>query len=108
MRYSLFLFLAIFFNVLTNFFFKLASMQERSKYWLLFASGLFFGLLNSYFITESVKGIRLSIAFPVFSATSILFLTMVSNLYFHEPLNSKKIAGIIIVCIGIVLLVQEN
>ena len=108
MKYYIFLCLSIFFNVLTNTFFKLASLQSKSKYWILFLTGLFFGLLNSYFITEAVKRIPLGLAFTLFSATSILLLTLVSNTYFNESLTTKKLIGIVVVCIGILLLVQEG
>jgi multidrug transporter EmrE-like cation transporter len=107
MKYYLFLLLSIFFNILTNSFFKLASLQTKSKYWLLFATGLFFGLLNSYFITEAVRKIPLGVAYTLFSSISIILLTLVSNVYFNESITAKKIIGIVVVCIGIFLLVQE-
>jgi multidrug transporter EmrE-like cation transporter len=108
MKYGIFLSLSILFNVLTNVFFKMASLQSKSKYWLFFATGLFFGLLNSYFITESIRHIKLSVAYTVFYAMSILLLTLISNIYFNETLSTKKLIGIAVVCIGIILLVQEN
>jgi multidrug transporter EmrE-like cation transporter len=108
MKYYIFLGLAIFFNVLTNIFFKTASLQDKSKYWLFFGGGLFFGLLNSYFITESIRHIKLSVAYSVFYAMSILLLTLVSVLYFREVLTLKKMIGIVVVCVGIYLLVQES
>lgn len=108
MKYYVFLGLAICFNVLTNSFFKLAGISTKDRYLPYFITGLFFGLLNSYFITEAVKRIPLSTAFTVFSASSILLLTLVSNLFFRELLTPKKIIGMLIVCIGIYLLVQEN
>ena len=108
MKYYLFLTLSVFFNVLTNTFFNLASKQAKTKYWLLFATGLFFGFLNSFFIIEAMKGIKYSIAYTVFSASSILLITLLANIYFQETMTVKKITGIVLVCVGIVLLVQEN
>lgn len=108
MKYYLFLILAIAFNVLTNLFFKLAGISVASRYWPYFLTGLFFGLLNSFFITEAVRRIPLSTAFTVFSASSILLLTLVSNLFFRELLTPKKLIGMLVICFGIYLLVQES
>lgn len=108
MKYYIFLVLAIFFNILTNTFFKLAGISTQARYLTYFVTGLFFGLLNSYFITEAVRRIPLSTAFTIFSGSSILLLTLVSNLFFREVLTPKKLIGIIVVCVGIYLLVQEN
>jgi small multidrug resistance pump len=101
----MFLFLAIIFNTLASTFFKYSSLQKDTNTLsiILLVSGLFFGAINALFYTRSLKTIDLSIAYTIFSAGSIILITMVSLILFKESLTVPKAVGIGIICFGMYL-----
>lgn len=100
------LWLAILFNVLTNIGFKYASMVEKNppRYWSIFIGSLFFGFLNSYCFTESLRSVSLNNASAVFFSLTIVCLCLVSYFWFQESLNWKQIAGTFTIVAGVVLI----
>ena len=103
-----FLFLAIIFNTFASTFFKYSSLMKNkmllSITFLLL--GLLLGAINAIFYTKSLKYINLNVAYPVFSAGSIILIIIVSLFLFHEVLSFWKIIGILIICIGIFVVVR--
>ena len=58
------------------------------------ASAVFFGF--------SLKEINLGIAYAVWSGVGIIFLAIVSVVWFHLPLTKPDIIGLIMIIIGVV------
>ncbi len=58
------------------------------------ASAVFFGF--------SLKELNLGIAYAVWSGVGIIFLAIVSVVWFHLPLTPVDIAGLIMITIGVV------
>lgn len=58
------------------------------------ASAIFFGF--------SLKEINLGIAYAVWSGVGIIFLAIVSVAWFHLPLKTADIIGLIMITIGVV------
>jgi small multidrug resistance pump len=100
-----FLLLGMFFNSLTSITFKFASLKkyENSKE-LIFIIGLIFGFFCSYFYAKSLKGVNLNIAFPIFSAVSIIIVTIFSYVLFKENLTLIKTVGLVLIIFGICLI----
>jgi spermidine export protein MdtJ len=101
-----YLIVAVFFNITANFCFKYSSLEVNRKYLsiVFFVSGLIFGAINTIFYVQSLKKVDLNIAYPVFSAGSIIFISILSLFLFNESLTIQKAAGIVVVCIGIGLI----
>jgi multidrug transporter EmrE-like cation transporter len=70
---------------------------------ILLLSGLMIGALNAFFYTKSLKGIKLSIAYPVFSAASIFLVSLISVVLFKEIISTRKAIGIGVILVGVVL-----
>src|SRR6185295_6200857 len=103
--YQFHLYLSIFFNILTNVGFNLSAIHEKMpvKRWSYFAGGLVFGLLNSYYFTESLKGISLQVASAVFFSVTIVGLFLVSYFGFKEQVSVLRVAGIFLIVAGVVM-----
>lgn len=103
--YQFNLYLSIFFNILTNVGFNLSAIHENVpvKRWSFFAGGLVFGLLNSYYFTESLKGISLQVASAIFFSLTIVGLFLVSYFGFKEEVSLLRIAGVFLIVGGVVL-----
>lgn len=99
------LYLSIVFNVLTNAGFKLSAVNENipSKRWGFFAGALVFGLLNSFYFTESLKTIPLQIASAIFFSLTIIGLFLVSHFYFGEAFTVKGLLGGAFIIVGVIL-----
>jgi multidrug transporter EmrE-like cation transporter len=93
-------------NITANFCFKYSSLEvnRKSLSIIFFVSGLIFGGINTIFFTQSLKKIDLNIAYPVFSAGSIILISILTLFLFHESLTIQKAAGIVVICIGIGLI----
>jgi len=104
-RYTFFLIFAVLLNAGSNVFYKYSSLNSHQKLLslVLITLGLLLGGVNAVFYTRSLKGISLNIAYPIFSAGSIILVTLVSILIFRESVTALKIVGISIICLGVVL-----
>jgi multidrug transporter EmrE-like cation transporter len=49
-----------------------------------------------------------SVAYPVLAASGFAFLTIAAYFLFGEPLTVSKLAGLVVVTIGIVLLARTG
>ena len=92
---------AIAFNVLTSTFFKLSSLNQGTKSTLLFIIGLLFGFANAYCYTKSLRTIDLNVAYPIFSAGSLVILSLVSYFFLREQFSLPKIMGVLLVIAGL-------
>ncbi len=100
------LWLAIFFNIITNIGFKYASMAEKNpvKYWTILFASLIFGFLNSVCFTEALKTISLNTGSAIFFSLTIVGLFLVSYFWFHEAMNWKHITGTFVIIAGVILI----
>lgn len=102
----LYLLFAIVFNSAASAFFKASAIKEPQKLLFLF-SGLILGAINAIFYTKSLSKISLNIAYPIFSAGSIIFIAIISFAIFKETMNFKQIMGALLLLIGIFLISQK-
>ena len=58
--------------------------------------------LSAVFFGFSLKEINLGIAYAVWSGVGIIFLAIVSVVWFHLPLKTADIIGLIMITIGVV------
>lgn len=71
------------------------------------AAGILVGIPNyfsSFFLLKALNGIAAFIVYPVFSSGTILIVTLISSLFFHERLSRKQIVGLGLILVSIVLL----
>ena len=101
----IFLALAVLLNAGSNVFYKYSSLNSQQKILslILIGLGLLLGAANAVFYTRSLKGISLNIAYPIFSAGSIILVTLVSFLIFRESITTLKIIGIGVVAAGVII-----
>jgi small multidrug resistance pump len=104
-KYLFFLIFAVLLNAGSNVFYKYSSLnsQQRLLSLVLITLGLLLGLVNAVFYTRSLKGISLNIAYPIFSAGSIILVTLISIFIFKEGITPLKIVGISIISLGVIL-----
>ncbi|MBN1533898.1 MAG: hypothetical protein JXA20_14610 [Spirochaetes bacterium] len=67
------------------------------------SAGLLFGGVNAIFYARSLKSIDLAVAYPVFSAGTMLLVTGALLVLFREGLTLQKAAGMLVICAGIAL-----
>ncbi len=104
MKY-VYLFLSIAFNVLSYIVYKSIANKEGNFLWFaIFSLGLILGGINILFFTKALKNINLSIAYPVFSGTSILLMVVLSHLIFGEKISGINMAGAVVIIAGIALI----
>ena len=103
---SVFLAFSVIFNTVANGFFKSASDIQvlGSRKILLFAFGLFIGLLNTACYLKSLETIKLGTAYAVFAASSTILIALVSIWYFQESVSIQKFVGLGVICAGLFLL----
>ncbi len=100
-----YLFLSIAFNVLSYIIYKSISNKETNFFWLIiFTLGLILGGINVLFFTRALRNINLSIAYPIFSGTSIFLMVTLSYFIFGEKISTMNIAGAGIIILGIALI----
>ena len=103
---ALYLGLAVVFNVVANTFFKMSSgipVWTFRKGGLL-ALGLFIGLANTLSFVKSLERIHLGVAYPAFSAASIVLIALVSLAVFREEITLRQWFGLGTLCVGMLLL----
>ncbi len=98
--------LAIIFNSIANGIFKFASgIQDlSSRKIILLGVGLFVGLLNTLCYIKALEKIDLGLAFPLFSAASIILIALISLSVFKETISVRQVAGLVTICVGMMLL----
>jgi multidrug transporter EmrE-like cation transporter len=105
MNYVFFLIFAVLLNAGSNVFYKYSSLnsQEKMLSLVLIGLGLLLGAVNAVFYTRSLKGISLNIAYPIFSAGSIILVTLISIFVFKESITVLKIVGISVITLGVIV-----
>ena len=97
------LFLSIILGVAGQVFFKFFSISNGNK-WIFLAVGLFFyGISTVFYILSLRGGVPLSVAYPSLSIGYVVVVLLASYL-FAEPITSSKVAGVIMICLGVLLL----
>ena len=102
----IYLVLAIVANSVANVLFKFGSgidgftLRKASFLGL----GLAIGLVNTVSFIRSLETLELGVAFPIFSAASIVIIVVVSYLLLQEPISAQKAIGLAILCIGLAVL----
>ena len=101
-----YLVLAITANSAANILFKVGSGIEgfTVRKALLLGLGLAVGLVNTVSFIKSLETLELNVAFPVFSAASIVLIAVASFALLHEPVSSQKALGLVVICAGLALL----
>lgn len=101
-----FLILAIVANSIGNVLFKAGAKIEEftPRKGLLLGLGLAVGLVNTLAFIKSLESLELGIAFPLFSAASIVLIAGASSLLLHEPVSAQKAVGLAILCVGLGIL----
>jgi multidrug transporter EmrE-like cation transporter len=100
-----FLALSIVFNSVANGFFKAGAdiqgfpLRKGS----LLAVGLLVGLANTLCYIKALEKIELGVAFPLFSAASIVLIALISLFYFHEAISVQKWLGMAVICLGLLI-----
>ncbi|ABZ95288.1 cation transporter [Leptospira biflexa] len=111
----LFFCIAVFFNALANILIKTSSMQDKQVtpgdgFW-----NLVFTVFNPYFIAGLAsfglallgyryvlgKGLKLSLAYPVFTSSGFIIVLIASSVFFKERLNFTQWLGISFILVGV-------
>jgi multidrug transporter EmrE-like cation transporter len=97
---------AIISNVLTNIGFKYSALNEAvpAKKWGYLALGLVFGLINSVLFAETLRFMSLQVASTLFFSLTIVGLYLVSVFWFNETVTLLRLAGAVVVIIGVVMM----
>ena len=105
MKYSMFLIFAFVLNAGSSVFYKYSSMNSDRKILsiVLLTSGLVIGAINATLYTKSLKGINLNTAYPIFSAGSLILVTIISFIIFKEVISIQKILGLSLLISGVIL-----
>lgn len=104
MKY-IFLFFSIVCNIVAYVLFKTISGRHYDIVWVsLFSTGLILGAVNTFLFTKALKNINLGIAYPIFSAGSIVVIVLVSAQLFNEKIKVVNIVGAAMALFGIILL----
>jgi len=105
MQYAVFLGIAVILNAGSSFFYKYSSLntEKRTLSIILLLLGLGLGAINAILYTKSLMGIKLNTAYPVFAAGSLVLVSMISLVVFHETFSIQKIVGICLLIGGVVV-----
>ena len=75
--------------------------------WQEIIAGIMVGVPNyfsSYFLINALRDLPTSVVFPVYSAGSILMITIFSHYFFKERFDTKKVVAIALTIIALVLI----
>jgi Membrane transporters of cations and cationic drugs len=106
MLYAVLLSSAVVLNAGSSFFYKYSSLndQNRPLSIALLSIGLGLGAVNAVLYTKSLKGIELNLAYPIFSAGTLVLVTALSLFVFREGISATRLAGIGILIAGVVVI----
>lgn len=105
MRPYIYLGAAILLNSASYVFYKYSclSSAKRLVSVLLLLAGLVLGAANATLYTKSLKGLGLNTAYPIFSALSLVLVTVLSLAVFGEAISARKLLGLAILVVGVVV-----
>ncbi|MBR2762373.1 MAG: multidrug ABC transporter [Solobacterium sp.] len=106
-RYSLFILFGTFISSISQVLLKKAAQKHYDYFWqeylnpqVIFAYAIFF--LATLCSVIAYRGIPLSLG-PILETTSYLYITYFGVKIFHEKMNAKKAAALILIIAGIVI-----
>lgn len=101
-----YLVLAIVANSIANVLFKFGSTIEgfTTRKGMLLGLGLAIGLVNTIAFIKSLETLELGVAFPIFSAASIVVIAVTSFALLQEPISTQKALGLALLCAGLAVL----
>ncbi len=102
----IYLVLAIVANSAANVLFKFGSAIDgfTLRKGSLLGLGLAIGLVNTVSFIKSLETLELGVAFPIFSAASIVIIAVASYALLQEPISAQKAIGLAILCVGLAVL----
>lgn len=105
---TVYLLSAVVFNAAANVLFKSVSGMSpwTVRKGALFVLALGLGLVNTLLYVRSLEDIDLGVAFPAYSAASIVAIVLLSVLFLREPVSLQKVVAIITVCVGMLMLLK--
>lgn len=105
MRHFIFLAAAILLNSASYVFYKYSSLNTANRLAsvLLLLAGLVLGAANATLYTRSLKGLSLNTAYPIFSALSLVLVTILSLAVFGEAISARKLLGLAILVVGVLV-----
>ncbi len=101
-----YLVLAIVANSAANVLFKFGSAIDSFtlRKGSLLGLGLAIGLVNTVSFIKSLETLELGVAFPIFSAASIVIIAVASYALLQEPISTQKAIGLALLCFGLAVL----
>ncbi|MCZ8155423.1 MAG: SMR family transporter [Leptospira sp.] len=107
--------IAVFFNALANILMKTSSLQDAEKPIQANATGILGTIFNPYFMLGLTafglallgyrfvlgKGLKLSLAYPVFTSSGFIIVLVASAIFFKEKLNWTQWTGIAFILVGV-------
>jgi multidrug transporter EmrE-like cation transporter len=97
--------LSVAFNVFSYLLYKgISGRQMNGRWYVLFVLGLILGAINVFFFTKALRGMGLSIAYPIFSGACIFFMVLLSHFFFGERVSTINMIGAALVVAGIALM----
>jgi quaternary ammonium compound-resistance protein SugE len=67
-----------------------------------FLGYIFFGIGNIYFFSLAMKTIPVSIAFAIWTATTLILMKLLDTFFFHQTLSFTEIFYTVLILIGII------
>ena len=104
MQSWLYLFVAIFFEVIGTMILKLNSFTKVIPTIFMF---LFYAL-SFWALTVAIKKIDLGVAYAIWAGLGTAFIAMIGIFYFKEPSNFAKLVSIGLIVIGVIGLHLSN
>ena len=106
---SVYILLVFFFaSILTFFLSEKELKQIKQKHSLRdLAYGVLIGIPNyfsSVFLLKALNGLPAFIVYPVFSCCAVIIVTLLSQIFFHEVLSRRQLAGLILILVSLALL----
>ncbi len=103
-----FLIFAVICNTSASLFFKVSATTKSEMSYVFLLLGLIVGGFNAWFYMLTLKqGMQLNIAYPLFSAFSIILISLASSMFFKEKITLNWLAGTFILLIGIAVISRK-
>ncbi len=102
----LFLAAGVVLNTVSNILFKAGGGIEHLtlRKGLLIGGGFLVGFIGTLGYVKSLEKIGLATAFPIFSAGTIVLVSIMSFFVFHETISMQKGVGLVVLCAGLALI----